>query len=247
VLRNLTGAFVIMQRCSCELIEFLGSVINYFNTPFKRETLAFFEAMILPIHSHPRLFLFVEQVSECLCKMIDKQSSLLSETLAYLYSHWPSCDRLKQGAFLSEVDTFLVRYTKILGAEEVKCAFQILNYGAYNESSEIVDQTVDIIMGSEVIDIIMKFPSVVYPIFYSNWCRSAKLHWDEITRANALTALQGLQAIDPAMFKQMAEQRKSQKEAKVRASAAFQEAWKLILDSARGNDPTILNLSFPGM
>jgi hypothetical protein len=141
----------------------------------------------------------------------------------------------------------LVRYTKIFGADEVKWAFQTLHYGLYNENPDIVDQSIDIITGSEAIDLIMKHASLVYPIIYPQLCRAAKFHWDSIAKSNAFLALQGLQRLDPALFKRMGEQSAAMKQAKQAGSTAFQEAWKLILDSARANDPSIVNHSFPRM
>jgi hypothetical protein len=213
--------------------------------PLKRETLSFFEAMVLPVHSSPRFFAFTDQLCECLAKVFDKQSSLLGDTLQYMFNHWPYRDWRKQEAFLSEAGHFLVKYTKIFGAVEVKWTFRLLNLGLYNECSDIVDQAIDIMTGGQAIDIIMKYPGIVYPIIYTNLCRCAKFHWDSVTKTNAFTALQALQAIDSAMFKQMGDQRETVKREKTEASKAFQTKWKLVLEGARANDPTIANHSFP--
>jgi hypothetical protein len=97
----------------------------------------------------------------------------------------------------------------------------------------------------KVIDVIMKHAAVIYPIIFVSVVRSAKQHWNEVIRANTVVALQGLQAIDPELFKKMNEERLSGgRKGRTMMLSSFQTTWLKIVDMAKAADPTIKSINF---
>jgi hypothetical protein len=183
--------------------------------------------------------MFSDQVNECVSKLIGKQPAILSETLKYMSRHWPCADCKKQGAYLTEVQFLLISNIKELNEDHIKAAFLVINNAVDNESSEIVDRAIGLLTNSKIIDIVMKFSAVIYPIIFENLYKTAKSHWDECARENSLTALKGLQAIDPELFQKMNEERAAARQARKVAMVNFQETWLKILDGAKVQDPGI--------
>jgi hypothetical protein len=176
--------------------------------------------------------------------MITKQPQLLGEVLKYLYQHWPRAERRKQVTYLKELEYLLMNHIKDLTPENVIVAFRTLNCGLYSDFSDLCDQAMKVLTNSKVIDIIMKFPTVIYPIIFENVVKTARLHWDECVRANTLVTLQALQSIDPDLFKKMNDERSNARKGRTMQISTFQTGWLSILDSARANDPTIANINF---
>jgi hypothetical protein len=181
---------------------------------------------------------------ECVSKMITKQPPLLSEVLRYLYQHWPRADRRKQYTYLKELEYLLVNHVNHFDEENVVVAFRILNCALYNDFSELCDQANRILTLSNVIDIIMKFGVIIYPIVFGNLVKATRHHWDECVRLNTLITLQALQSINPELFKTMNDGRAGLRKTRTLHISSFQTNWLAIVDFAKANDPVIGNLVF---
>jgi hypothetical protein len=176
--------------------------------------------------------------------MITKQPQLLGEVLRYLCHHWPRADRRKQYTYLKELEYLLVNHVNHFNEENVVVAFRILTSALYNDFSELCDQANRIMTLSKVIDVIMKFQVLVYPIVFENIVKAARSHWDECVRANTLVTLQALQSINPELFKKMNEARGGLRKTRTLHISSFQTNWLAMLDFAKVNDPGIANLVF---
>jgi serine/threonine-protein phosphatase 2A regulatory subunit B' len=244
LIRNFMGSRFAIGDCSSDLLEFFSSVINGFNAPLKPEHVNLFRHSFNRLHSHFELYRFHEQMIECVSKMITKQPELLSEVLKYLYQHWPRAERRKQYTYLKELEYLLVNHLKQFNEENVVVAFRTLNCALYNDFSELCDQANRILTLSKVIDVIMKFQAIVYPIVFENIVKAARNHWDECVRANTLVTLQALQSINPELFKKMNDGRAGLRKTRTLQISSFQTNWLTMLDFAKANDPGIGNLVF---
>jgi hypothetical protein len=243
-IRNFMGSRFAIGYCSSDLLVFFSSCINGFNSPLKPEHLKLFQHSFNRLHSHFELYRFHEQMIECVSKMITKQPALLTEVFRYLYQHWPRAERRKQVTYLKELEYLLTNHIQDLAPSTVTVAFRILNCGLYSDFSDLCDQANRVVTNSKVIDIIMKFPAIIYPIIFENIVKAARLHWDETVRANTLVTLQALQSIDPALFKKMNDERAAVRKGRTMQISTFQTGWLNILEYARGTDPTIANINF---
>jgi hypothetical protein len=243
-IRMALGHFFANQECSRELIEFFSGCINGFNTPLKPEHMKFFAQSINPLHRHPEFFLFAEPFLDCLDKLIEKQPKILGDVLEYLARHWPLSERRKQISYLEEVRHLLVTHTKHLTPELVKSGFQIMGLAAYNECSEVCDFVLLNLTDNKVIDLVLNYSAVIYPLIFEALCRAAKGHWDEAIKTNTFVALQALQAIDPVIFKKMNEERGGVKKMKTMVMSTFQVNWMQVFQLAKDNDNSIQEASF---
>jgi hypothetical protein len=244
-IRTFMGDKFVIGQCSSDLLQFFSTCINGFNAPLKPEHVKLFRLCFNQLHSHPELWQFAEPMMECLCKFVSKQPAILTDILRYLYQHWPRSERRKQVIYLKELQTLLVNHVKELTQDHVVVAFRILNNALYSEFSDIGDQAINMLTNSKVIDVIMKYAAVIYPIIFVSVVRSAKQHWDETIRANTVIALQALQAIDPELFKKMNEERLSGgRKGRTMMLSSFQTNWLTIVDMAKAADPSITSINF---
>ncbi|OHT13692.1 phosphoprotein phosphatase [Tritrichomonas foetus] len=246
-MRKSLGNHFKMQRCSNELLIFYNSAIDGFNAPLKPEHLKFFKESLLPLHTNEKFPKIYERYIECLSKMIEKQSNLLDDTFKYMKLHWPQSERPKQISFLNEVEYLILTHQKHINSENVKTAFQIIGNSIFNDNADVVDKALDILTNSKIIDVILKYSTVIFPLVIENLLRVAKNHWDKTISGNAMVALQGLNEIDAEAFRKVNDVRVAKMKAKNTTLSQWNSKWMKILDSAKISDPGIKNFDFSAL
>ena len=59
-------------RCAGELLEILGSIINGFAIPLKKEHLLFLQKALIPLHKPKCVPLYHQQLSYCIVQYVEK-------------------------------------------------------------------------------------------------------------------------------------------------------------------------------
>lgn len=121
----------IIHNGIAELLEILGSIINGFSLPLKKEHLNFLKCSLLPLHKISYLFQFQQQLSYCITQFVEKDTNTAEYILKYLITIWPIISSQKQTIFLSEIEEILealhpINTTKTNIYTLIPCVFTIL-------------------------------------------------------------------------------------------------------------------------
>ncbi|ETO30778.1 protein phosphatase 2A regulatory subunit B, partial [Reticulomyxa filosa] len=90
-----------------ELLEILGSIINGFAVPLKKEHVHFLRQVLIPLHKIPTLSQFHQQLAYCVTQFIQKDASLAGDVLSGMLKFWPVKSCQKEILFLSELEEVL--------------------------------------------------------------------------------------------------------------------------------------------
>ena len=90
-----------------ELLEILGSIINGFAIPLKKEHLIFLENALLPLHKPRGVALYHPQLSYCITQYVEKDPDTLVPILQGLVRFWPWANASKQVLYLTELEEIL--------------------------------------------------------------------------------------------------------------------------------------------
>lgn len=90
-----------------ELLEILGSIVNGFALPIKRQHRDFLVKVLMPLHAEPFLTLFHPQLSYCVTQFLAKDSSLVTQVVPLLIQLWPHHDHKKELLFLNELEEII--------------------------------------------------------------------------------------------------------------------------------------------
>ena len=75
-----------------ELLEILGSIINGFAIPLKKEHLSFLQRALIPLHKPKNVHLYHQQLSYCIVQYVEKDPDTVVPVLRGLIRYWPwSC------------------------------------------------------------------------------------------------------------------------------------------------------------
>lgn len=99
-----------------ELLEILGSIINGFAIPLKKEHLQFLVRALIPLHKPKCVGLYHQQLSYCIIQYVEKDADTATQILNGFFKFWPwSCSN-KQVLFINELEEIL----ELLGAEQLQ-------------------------------------------------------------------------------------------------------------------------------
>jgi serine/threonine-protein phosphatase 2A regulatory subunit B' len=101
-----------------ELLEILGSIINGFAMPLKREHLQFLSRGLIPLHKPKCVALYHQQLSYCITQYVEKDPDTAISIVGGLIKFWPWACSAKQVLFLNELEEIL----ELLGPEQLEAA-----------------------------------------------------------------------------------------------------------------------------
>lgn len=90
-----------------ELLEILGSIINGFALPLKKEHLQFLRKSLMPLHKSRHYSQYQQQLSYCVTQYIEKQKATAIFVISELLHLWPWSNSQKQVLFVSELEEVL--------------------------------------------------------------------------------------------------------------------------------------------
>jgi serine/threonine-protein phosphatase 2A regulatory subunit B' len=89
---------------SGELLEILGSIINGFALPLKKEHIFFMKHALLPLHKPKCVALYHQQLSYCVTQFVEKDPATGVFIINGLVKYWPWASTSKQVLFLNELE-----------------------------------------------------------------------------------------------------------------------------------------------
>ena len=90
-----------------ELLEILGSIINGFAIPLKKEHITFLEKALIPLHKPRGVSLYHPQLSYCISQYVEKDADTLVPIVQGMSRFWPWTCASKQVLFLNELEEIL--------------------------------------------------------------------------------------------------------------------------------------------
>lgn len=105
-----------------ELLEILGSIINGFAMPLKKEHLNFLSRALIPLHVPKVMNLYHQQLSYCVVQYIEKEPDTAITIIRGLLKYWPWSSAAKQVLFMNELEEIL----ELIGDEQTNAVKGLL-------------------------------------------------------------------------------------------------------------------------
>lgn len=90
-----------------ELLEILGSIINGFAMPLKKEHLNFLSRALIPLHVPKCMGMYHQQLSYCIVQYIEKEVDTSITIIKGLLRYWPWSSANKQVLIMNELEEIL--------------------------------------------------------------------------------------------------------------------------------------------
>ncbi|GAA5796557.1 Serine/threonine-protein phosphatase 2A 56 kDa regulatory subunit gamma isoform [Helicostylum pulchrum] len=233
-----------------ELLEILGSIINGFALPLKKEHKTFLFKVLVPLHKPASLSTYSPQLTYCVVQFLEKDPDLVPGVIQGLMRYWPKVNSGKEVIFLTEFEEIL----DVIEAPEFEVVmvpfFQKLAQCVSSSHFQVAERALYFYNYEDVIHIINDNLEVVMPIIFPSLYRHSKEHWNRTIHGLVYNALQLLMKLDDELFEKYVEKYKQEELGevkqkldndrvttwkKIEAKALLEKNKSLIIDEKESN------------
>ncbi|KAL0143441.1 b-type regulatory subunit of protein phosphatase 2A [Mucor lusitanicus] len=213
-----------------ELLEILGSIINGFALPLKKEHKTFLHKVLIPLHKPAHLATYSPQLTYCVVQFLEKDPDLVPGVMQGLMRYWPKVNSAKEVIFLTEFEEildvtengfdqdmmvpFFQRLAACVASPHFQVAERALYFYTYEDVIRIMDDHIDIIM------------PIIFPSIYKH----SNQHWNRTIHQLVYNTLQLLMKMDQDLFEKLVDQYKRDEleNAESRLQEERRLAWKKV-------------------
>mmetsp|Transcript_17774 Transcript_17774/g.39422 ORF Transcript_17774/g.39422 Transcript_17774/m.39422 type:complete len:484 (-) Transcript_17774:166-1617(-) len=220
-----------------ELLEILGSIINGFAIPLKREHIQFLEKALIPLHKPRGVAIYHPQLSYCISQYVEKDQETIVPIVNGLVRFWPWTSAAKQVLFLNELEEVLelCRGEQLLQVQDnlyrllAACLgsthFQVAERALYYWNSEHL--CVNVLSQSKA--------SIFLPYVFGPLSKSAAGHWNQAVEGLAQSILKMYMDMGIQLYEKCSrENNEKTREAEAEKEASAKK-WSIIIESATNN------------
>ena len=186
-----------------ELLEILGSIINGFALPLKKEHLAFLKRGLIPLHKPKCVGLYHQQLSYCVTQFVEKDVETAIPVLMGMINCWPWSCSSKQVLFLNELEEIL----EFLGPEQLEQLqgplFRTIAKCLGSEHFQVAERTLFLWHNEHLVNVgcfSRQHAGMVLPIVYPFLFKNSAGHWNSTVEGLAQNVLNLYMDYDMEVF-----------------------------------------------
>lgn len=186
-----------------ELLEILGSIINGFAIPLKKEHLQFLVRALIPLHKPKCVGLYHQQLSYCIIQYVEKDADTAVSILEGFFKCWPWSCSSKQVLFLNELEEIL----ELLGDEQLaqisNTLFTNLARCLDSDHFQVVERTLFLWNNEHLVNsgcLSRTHAQVVLPIIYGPLHKNSTGHWNATVEGLAQNVMKMYMEYDLALY-----------------------------------------------
>lgn len=186
-----------------ELLEILGSIINGFAIPLKKEHIRFLVRALIPLHKPKCVGLYHQQLSYCVVQYVEKDANTATVILNGFFRIWPWSCSVKQVLFLNELEEIL----ELIGVDQLleisNTLFSNLARCLDSEHFQVVERALflwnnELLVNSGCLS--RHSAHTVLPIIYRPLYKKSSGHWNATVEGLAQNVLKMYMEYDLALY-----------------------------------------------
>ena len=224
-----------------ELLEILGSIINGFAIPLKKEHLQFLEKALLPLHKPRSVAVYHPQLSYCISQYVEKDPETIVSVVQGLARFWPWGCAAKQVLFLNELEEILelCRADQLTLVQDdlfrllASCLssphFQVAERALYYWNSEHL--CVNVLSQSRA--------NIFLPYVFGPLSKNAQGHWNQTVEGLAQSVLKMYMEMDATLYDKCARENTDKTRSKEAERDAAAVKWQQMIAAAKAKGVTL--------
>lgn len=219
-----------------ELLEILGSIINGFALPLKREHKIFLRKVLIPLHKAKSQPIYHPQLAYCIVQFLEKDMSLTPDVINGLLRFWPKTNSPKEVFFLNELEEIIEVIDNTEFKKIMKLVFEKLSSCVCSQHFQVAERALYFWNNQHVLDLMQHNAKEVMPIMFYSLYRNSKTHWNRTIHGLVYNALRCFQTIDHELFDKEMKSTKAKQQEEKHKNATRESNWKMISEAALKND-----------
>lgn len=175
-----------------ELLEILGSIINGFAMPLKREHLQFLVRALVPLHKPKCVSLYHQQLSYCVTQYVEKDPDTAVPVIRGIVRYWPWVCSSKQVLFLNELEEIL----ELMSGEQIdgvhEDLFKTLSKCLGSHHFQVAERTLFLWNNEHLVNsgcLSSQYVAMVLPRIYEPLYKNSLGHWNSTVEGLAQNVL----------------------------------------------------------
>lgn len=221
-----------------ELLEILGSIINGFAIPLKKEHLQFLVRALIPLHKPKCVGLYHQQLSYCIIQYVEKDADTATPILNGFFKCWPWSCSGKQVLFLNELEEIL----ELLGADQLaqisKTLFTNLARCLDSDHFQVVERALFLWNNEHLVNsgcLSRLNAQTVLPIIYGPLYKNSSGHWNATVEGLAQGVLKMYMEYDLVLYDKCTTAYFKEEEEAKRKIDVIADRWGAIEEMAKVN------------
>lgn len=221
-----------------ELLEILGSIINGFAIPLKKEHLQFLVRALIPLHKPKCVSLYHQQLSYCIIQYVEKDPETAIAILTGFFRCWPWSCSSKQVLFLNELEEIL----ELLGADQLgqisKTLFTNLARCLDSDHFQVVERALFLWNNEHLVNsgcLSRLNAKMVLPIIYGPLYKNSSGHWNATVEGLAQNVLKMYMEYDLALYDKCSTDYFKEEEEIKRRKGEVAQKWSTVVKMAQAN------------
>lgn len=214
-----------------ELLEILGSIINGFAIPLKKEHLQFLQRALIPLHMPKCVGLYHQQLSYCIVQYMEKDPTTAVPILTGLFKYWPWSSSSKQVLFINELEEIL----ELLQEEQLEQIkgelFKLISSCLASQHFQVVERTLFLWNNETLCSqgcLSRKYTSELLPLIYSDLYEKSEHHWNQTVLGLAQNVLKMYHDSDLGTYQECQSSFLVKKEAQQQAETERRRKWETL-------------------
>jgi len=221
-----------------ELLEILGSIINGFAIPLKKEHLHFLERALIPLHKPKCIGMYHQQLTYCIIQYVEKDPDTAVPIILGLIKFWPWSSSGKQVLFLNELEEILelVAHEQLMEIRDP--LFQLFSKCLGSTHFQVAERTLFLWQNEHLINsgcLSRQHASVILPVIYGPLYNNSAGHWNQTVEELAQNVLKMYMEYDLNLYDQCSTDfDKVEEKKKIRAEESAKN-WEIVRKMAIDN------------
>jgi len=211
-----------------ELLEILGSIINGFTLPLKKEHEAFLVRALVPLHKPKCVGAYHLQLSYCMTQFVEKEPGTTELILCGLIKYWPWSSSAKQVLFLNELEDLMELLEDEMLEKLYEPLFNHLGRCLASTHFQVQERTLYLWNNEHLVNsgclskphCTKSLTSIHYPLQ-----QISKGHWNGNVQNLAQNVIKLYMAYDLSFFNKMAQKYIKEEETKEKVAQQRQQNW----------------------
>ena len=217
-----------------ELLEILGSIINGFAIPLKKEHVHFLNRALIPLHKPHSVVMYHPQLSYCILQYIEKDPDTVIPVVRGLIKYWPWNTASKQVLFLNELEEIL----ELCRGEQLNILqmeiFQLIAQCLASSHFQVAERSL-YVLNAEQLSVhlfAVNRVSVFLPVIFKPLHIASSGHWNQTVESAAQSVIKMFMEMDRATYDACVRDLETKSEQERNARAASEARWKEITETA---------------
>jgi len=190
-----------------ELLEILGSIINGFALPLKKEHVNFLKNALLPLHESPWLMGYHQQLCYCVAQYVEKDAAMALPVMTSLLRSWPYHVSSKQVLYLNELEEIMELTAEPVVLKLAGPLFTCIARCVGSEHFQISERALFLWNNDHLTMngcLNQNYSSLIIPVIYPVLLDIVENHWNATVQGLSDNVIKLLQAADDATCRRVA-------------------------------------------